>query len=261
MTKNKVVMLIAAGIALASAPAALQAATPALDETRSTLKEWVELKKLISEEKNKWKVEKETLEESITLLEREITKLRDAIAAQEGEATQADRARVELNEEEEELKAATAEVKRLLPDLEEQVLDLVEYMPQSVQKKLAVITQRIPKTQSERRGSSLSIRVMNVIGILTEIEKFNAQVTIENEIQDIAGEKIQVDTLYLGLAIAYYVDGTKTEAGYMIPRKGEWMKVEKNELAEDIAAVVAMKRKEISPPYFVNLPFEVEEVK
>ncbi len=66
MTKIKVLPLIAAGIALASSNALISA--PELGQTRATLKEWVELKKLVSEEKSRWTVEKQTLNESIDLL-------------------------------------------------------------------------------------------------------------------------------------------------------------------------------------------------
>ncbi|EDY80391.1 hypothetical protein VDG1235_27, partial [Verrucomicrobiia bacterium DG1235] len=162
-------MLIAAGIALAG-PAALSAA-PQLAETRSTLKEWVELKKLVSEEKNKWAVEKQTLQESIDLLEDEIDKIQDAIEAYEADATDADKVREDLTRDENELKAASAIVKSSIVDLEVEALELVKYLPSSLHDKLSVVTQRVPKTKREIDASTLSVRVMNIIGILSEIEK------------------------------------------------------------------------------------------
>lgn len=258
MTKNKVVMLIAAGIALAG-PAALSAA-PKLEETRNALKEWVEIKKIISEEESKWKVEEETLNESIELLEAEIDKLTSAILKQEEEQTEAEKVRGELTLEEEELKRASAIVKTSIGDIEASTLDLVSYLPKSLQDKLTVLTQRVPKNKREIDASTLSVRVMNVIGILTEIEKFNSQITVDNEIQDINGEKVRVDTLYIGLAVAYYVDGTGTEAGYMIPAKDGWKKFQDNNLAKSVADAVAMQKRELTVN-FVNLPIEITEIK
>ena len=107
MTKKLVLTLIAAGVAFA-APATI-AAAPQLTETRSTLKEWVELRKLISEERNKWRVEKETLNESIRLLQTEIENLSTAIEDKQGEANLADQARSELSAQEEELRLAIEE--------------------------------------------------------------------------------------------------------------------------------------------------------
>ncbi|WP_309020581.1 DUF3450 family protein [Pelagicoccus sp. SDUM812003] len=250
-------MLIAAGIALAG-PAALSAA-PELAETRSALKEWVEIKKLISEESSKWVVEKETLNESIDLLQKEIDKLQAAIERQEEEQTDAERVRAELTREEEALKQASAIVKNNIGDLEAQALELVKYLPKALQSKLTIITQRIPKNKREIDASTLSNRVMSIIGILTEIEKFNSQITVENEIQDINGEKVRVDTIYIGLAVAYYVDGTQTEAGYMLPAKDGWTKVPNNALAPKIANAVAMQKKEMTVN-FVNLPIEITDI-
>ena len=56
MTKIKVLPLIAAGFALASSSALISA--PELGQTRATLKEWVELKKLVSEERENGKIGK-----------------------------------------------------------------------------------------------------------------------------------------------------------------------------------------------------------
>lgn len=257
MTKNKVVTLIAAGIALA-APAALYAA-PDLDGTRSTLKEWVELKKLVSEEESQWRVEKETLNESIELLQKEIEDLGTSIEERQGAANVADQERLDLTEQEESLKQASSVVRDAIGDLERMAVDLVEYLPDSLKGKLKIVTQRIPRNENEARASSLSVRVMNVIGILTEIEKFNSQITIEESIQDINGEKIKVDTIYVGFAAGYYVDGTQSVAGVMAPAKGGWTKTENNELAEAIASAVAMQRRE-QQPQFVNLPLTIRDV-
>lgn len=257
MTKNKVVKLIAAGIVLAGT-AALNAA-PALKETRSTLKEWVELKKIISEEKNDWRVEKQILQESIDLRNDEIEKLKAAIETYEAEATDADKVRDELTQQETELKQASAIIKEQLVDLEASILDLVKYLPETLKDKVAIVTARIPKTKREIDASSLSNRIGFILSILGEIEKFNSQLTVVNEIREIGGERVRVDTLYVGLAIAYYVDGTKSEAGYMIPAKDGWKRFEDNSLANDIADAVAMQKREATVR-FVDLPITVTEV-
>lgn len=257
MTKNNVVKLIAAGIALAGT-VALNAA-PQLAETRSTLKEWVELKKIVSEEKNDWRVEKQILEESITLRKDEIKKLKEAIETYEAEATNADKVRDELDREENELKQASAIIKEQLVDLEASVLDLVEYLPKELKDRTSVVTSRIPRTKREMDANSLSNRIGFILSTLGEIEKFNSQISVVNEIREIGGERVRVDTLYVGLAVAYYVDGTKSEAGYMLPAKGEWKRFEDKSLAESVAQAVAMQRKEATVD-FVNLPLTVTEV-
>jgi len=257
MTKNKVVKLIAAGLALAGT-AALSAA-PQLAETRSTLKEWVELKKIVSQEKNDWTVEKQILQESIDLRNDEIEKLKKAIETYEAEATDADKIRDDLTQEDTALKQASAIIKTEIVDLEASILDLVKYLPSSLQDKLSSVIQRIPKTKREMDATSLSNRIVYIIGVLTEIEKFNSQLSVVNEIREIGGERVRVDTLYVGLAIAYYVDGTKSEAGYMIPAKDGWKRFEDNSLANAVADAVAMQKREATVN-FVDLPLTVTEV-
>jgi len=257
MMKNLVVTSIAVGAFLIGT-ASLSAETK-LEETRSTLKQWVETKKIISEEESDWKVEKQILDESIQLLEDEIQNIQDAIASFDEEASAADRAREDLTAQDNELKAASAIVRDSIGDLEAAVLDIVDYLPPDLKGKLDIVVQRIPTNNREIAASTLANRVVNIVGILGEIEKFNSQLTVANETREIGGSTVRVDTLYVGLSIAYYVDGTGTEAGYLVPAKGEWKRVEDPSLAEAIADAVAMNKKEMTVD-FVKLPFTVTEI-
>lgn len=254
MNMKKAIMIIAAGLALAG-PSALISA-PDLKGTRSTLEQWVEIKTLISEEESDWKVEKETLNESIDLLTREIDGLKLSIEAKEADATAAQEKRQDLTAKEEELKSAASVVKQVISSLEEQILDLVGYFPETLRDKVSIITVRMPKDEEAAKKLSLSQRVQSIVGILTEVEKFNDQITVTKTMQVINGENVEVSTLYVGLARAYYVDGTKSEAGYLIPAKGEWKKEIKNELAEAISTAVAVTEGE-EIAQFVNLPMSV----
>lgn len=250
-------MLIAAGMALAAT--ALTAA-PDLEGTRTTFKEWVGVQKMISQEKNDWKVAKETLQESIELLQQEIEDLEAKIKSFDEQASQSDKARLELKDEETKLKEATSVVQEAIGDIEAQVLDLVDYFPDSLKKKVTPITARIPRTEKDAKGTVLSSRIVNVVGLLNEVDKFNTGVWVEETMQEIGGEQIQVKTLYVGLAVAYYVDGTNSVAGYLTPAKKGWTKTDDNSLALPISNAIKMAEKELQPD-FVNLPFSVTDVK
>lgn len=251
---KKAIMIIAAGFALAGPTALISA--PDLKGTRSTLQEWVEVKTLISEETGNWKVERETLNESIDLLEQEIEGLKDSIKAKEDDATAAQEKRQDLTAQEEDLKAAASVVKQVISGLEEQLLDMVTYFPENLQNKVSIITVRIPKDETAAKKLSLSQRVQNLVGILTEVEKFNDQITITKTMQEINGENVEVSTVYIGLARAYYVDGTKSEAGILVPAKGGWKKEIKNELAESISTAVAVLEGE-KVAQFIDLPMSI----
>ncbi len=251
MTKIKLLPLIAAGLALASSYA--QDSAPELSQTRATLKEWVGLKKDISEEQSTWVVEKQTLTESIDLLTQEIDKLDEQIKSMQADADAAQLERQSLNNEEAELKQASAVVKEVATDLETEVLNIVEYLPASLKEKLEIITQQFPKNTREAEQMGLSKRIQFIIAVLTEIEKFNNQISVEETMQQIGDAQVAVKTIYIGLAVAYYVDGTRTQAGILRPAKGGWEKERRDELAEQIALAIATYAREETAE-FVNLP-------
>ena len=251
MIKIKVLPTIGALLALAAANNVMSA--PELGQTRATLKEWVELKKLISEERSSWTVEQQTLNESIDLLTQEIEKLDEQITAMQEDADAAQLERQSLNNEEDELKRASAVVQQVATDLEAAVLDLMEYFPQSLQDKLSLLTERMPKNTKEADALGLSTRIQYVIGILGEIEKFDNQITVEETMQSIGDSEVAVKTMYIGLAVAYYVDGTRTEAGTLRPAKGGWEKEARNDMAEQIALAIGIYEREETAE-FVNLP-------
>ncbi|MEM9159670.1 MAG: DUF3450 family protein [Verrucomicrobiota bacterium] len=254
MTKTKLVSLIAAGLALAS-PLAVNAA-PDLSETRETLKQWVELKKLISEEEAEWKVAKETLQEAIDLRETEIDSRREQIDKKQEDASAADAERAKLTEQENELKQSAAVVSTKIGDMEQKALKLAKIFPRTLADKLRPITERIPKDEKTASSLGLSQRVQNIVALLLEVEKFNGDVILENDMQQINGENVSVKTIYIGLAIAYYVDGTGSEAGILTPSEEGWERESRNDLAPAIAQAVAIFEKEAAPE-FVNLPVSV----
>lgn len=254
MIKIKALPTITALLALAASNAVMSA--PELGQTRATLKEWVELKKLISEERSSWAVEQQTLNESIDLLTQEIEKLDEQITAMQEDADAAQLERQSLNNEEDELRRASAVVQQVATDLEAAVIDLMEYFPQSLQEKLSILTERMPKNPKEADALGLSTRIQYVIGILGEIEKFHNQITVEETMQRIGDSEVAVKTMYIGLAVAYYVDGTRTEAGVLRPAKGGWEKEARNDMAEQIAQAIGIYEREETAE-FVNLPVSI----
>ncbi len=254
MTKIKVLTLIAAGIALVSPNALISA--PELAKTRSTLKDWVELKKLVSEESGQWRVEKVTLEESIDLLTKEIEKLDEQITNMQEEADAAQLERQSLNNEEDSLKASAAVVKEVVSELESEVIQLVNYFPDSLKKQLKVLTERIPKNARAANTLGLSVRIQNVIGILILVEKFNKQISVEETMQRIGDADVAVKTIYIGLAVGYYVDGTHSVAGVLRPTKDGWVKEAHDDLAEQIAIAIGVYERE-ETAQFINLPVDV----
>jgi len=65
--------------------------------------------------------------------------------------------------------------------------------------------------------------VQNIVGILSQTDKFNTTITQTSESRKIDGGKtVEVRTLYWGLATAYYVDSSGQYAGYGYPTAAGW---------------------------------------
>lgn len=203
------------------AASATHAADP-VGDTRNTLEEWVETRQIISEERADWKVEQSILEDTVALLSGEIERLDNALEDLETSATAADEERSKLNERKERLSAASSVVETIIGDLEAQMKAIVKTLPEPLVEKIKPLIRRLPEDPAD---TSLSVgeRVQNVVGILSQADKFNTTVTQTSESREIDdGKTVEVRTLYWGLAAAYYVDSSGQYAGYGNPTADGW---------------------------------------
>ncbi|MFW6217580.1 MAG: DUF3450 family protein [Verrucomicrobiota bacterium] len=194
-----------------------------IEETRDVLDQWVETRQILSEEKSAWRTEKTILEDTEQLLASELERLEDAIADLEDSATAADEERASLNEEKERLAAASSVVEDDLGGLETRMKAIVAKLPEPLVEKIKPLIRRLPEDAADT-DLSLGERVQNVVGILSQTDKFNTSITLSSESQERDGGKVvQVSTLYWGLAAAYFVDDSTDYAGIGLPSEdGEW---------------------------------------
>jgi FtsZ-binding cell division protein ZapB len=197
-------------------------------ETRDVLDKWVETRQIISEEKADWKTEKSILGDTVQLLSREMERLEKALADLEASATAADEDRTALAAEKEQLTAASAVVESHIGALETQMKRIVTRLPQPLVETIKPLIRRLPENPDDT-DLSLGERVQNIVGILSQADKFNTTITQTSESREIeAGKTVEVRTLYWGLAMAYYVDASGQYAGIGFPGDDgwEWPRVE-----------------------------------
>ena len=186
-----------------------------LQDTRDVLDQWVETKQIISEERADWRLEQSILKDSRSLLDNELARLTQALADLEASATAADEDRMQLAAEKELLNAASSVV-------EAKMKALVNSLPQPLVDKIKPLMRRLPDDPNNTK-LSLGERVQNIVGILSQADKFNTTITLSNESREIAdGKVVQVTTLYWGLAMAYFVDNSGTYAGIGTPNSDGW---------------------------------------
>ena len=201
-----------------------------INKTRNLIEQWVETKQILSEENSNWQLEKSILEDTRVLLAKELTRMNAAIDDLEASATAADADRAALTEEKEKQIAASAVVKANIGALEAKVKTIITTLPEPLVDKIKPLIRRLPNDPDNTK-LSLGERVQNVVGILSQADKFNSTITLSNESREISdGKVVQVTTLYWGLAKAYFVDNSGSYAGIGNPGADSWNWIQIDEI-------------------------------
>ena len=230
-----------------------------LNDTRNIIQEWVETKQIISEEIANWSKEKELMENSKDLLSKEFKSLNSALDDLEASSSASDAERSSLNEQRDSLKSAAKVVSSSIGKLETKLKAIVPYLPEPLIEKIKPLVRRLPDNP-KRTDSSLGQRVQNIVGILSQTDKFNTTITASSEARELEnGSIVQVTTLYWGLGIGYYVDESGKYAGIRIPAKDNWEWKEIKGVGSEIKRLVDIYEG-LGEIQFVNAPAVITEI-
>ena len=193
-----------------------------VNDTRSTIDQWVETRQIISKESSQWDIEKGLLEKTHALLTSEVARLDSELKDLKESASASDEERSSLAAKKESLKAATKVVASSIGSLETSLKTIIPSLPAPLIEKIRPLIRRLPDNP-DKTDLSLGQRVQNIVGILSQTDKFNTTITATSEAREFeAGKVVQVTTLYMGLASAYYVDDSGKYAGVGIPTADGW---------------------------------------
>ena len=246
------------GLAVLVAGAPLQAQDEAavqkeIEKAREVIKQYVDTRQEIARVKNEWKSYQELTQRRIDLYNREIEQLRNSITEAEAQTTQAERKIAEIRQDISVLRQANDIVATALPAMEVKLRELYQYFPRPLKKKVERLVQQLGKSRQA------SDRMAILIGILNEVDKFNAEFNFDTDEKTLpSGETKLVDVLYLGLAVAYYSDKDGEIAGIGVPGEGGWVWTERNDLAPAIRDAVLYYNGDIKPALLVDLPVEIK---
>jgi hypothetical protein len=228
-----------------------------IDGTRAALEQWVETRRLISQEKRDWATDKEVLQARIDLVQREIASMRTKVSEGEASVVATDLKREELLQEHEALSTVTQSLGEVIVVLEARTRALLPRLPPPIRERVKVLSQRLPEDPGATKAT-LSERFQNVVGILNEIDKFNRDVTLTLEVRELpGGGAIEVTTLYLGLGQAYYASANGDAAGSGSATADGWAWTPANDSAAAILDAIAVHKNE-APAEFVPLPLRVD---
>jgi len=248
------------GLAALVAGSALQAQDEAavqkeIEQAKEVISKYVQSRQEIARVKNEWKSYQELTQRRIDLYEREIKQLTSLIDAAEKDTTQAERQIAGVKDDIAMLRSANDIVANSLPAYEDKMREMYQYFPSPLKSKV----ERLVKTLGKPRQASDRMAIL--IGILNEVDKFNAEYnfdTFEKKLPN--GETRLVDVIYIGLAVAYYADSEGTIGGVGVPAAKEWIWTERDDLAPAIRESILYYNGDIKPAMLVNLPVEIQNL-
>jgi hypothetical protein len=227
-----------------------------IDASRQTLARWVETQQLIAKEKRDWQEGKQILAGRIDLVKAEIAALESTMKEQRESGSETVSKQNDLAKESGSLETAEKALREWATGLEGSLHTLEPRLPDPLRTKLAPLYGRMPK-DATATTVSLAERFQNIVGILNEINKFNGEVGMVNEVRTLAsGKPAEVRTIYAGLAQAWYLSAGG-EAGVGRPGPEGWVWTPDNTLAPSIGQAVEILQSK-SKPAFVPLPVKIQ---
>ena len=225
---------------------------------RAKMEKWVQTRQILSEETADWLLEKESLQATRDFLRRERDDLRAEIAEFEAAGATADDERRELLAQRSEYQASAERMKESVEILEREVLEIAPQLPEPLQNRLDLLLVQIPE-DPEKSDASLGSRLMNVLGVLAQTEKWNSTATLIGETRAIgeSDQKVQMRSLYWGLGQVVYVDILGEVAGVGRPTKTGWEFVEDRSLASDAKMLLDIYEGNVDTISFIPVPVDL----
>ncbi|MEY5012418.1 MAG: hypothetical protein RLZ22_129 [Verrucomicrobiota bacterium] len=230
------------------------------EELRNSVREWVETKRKIQQEENDWKRDLEVLQNYKEGLEKEIADLTEQIKDAKNRKSGADQESLNQSAQRDRYMAAKSEMANIVRGFEESLMTKIPSFPPPLAKEAKVAQgiedlKRDMSLPTEKRGENLSKRLLNVVNLLTEAEKFQQTVHVRSELhKDKHGKEFNMQVVYFGLAVAYAVNEDGSLALVGRPTSKGWKFEEREDLADDISKLLAATTGE-SEATFTNLPF------
>jgi hypothetical protein len=231
-------------------------ADTALNDTRTTLEKWVETRQMTSKARADWQADKDTLEQTVALFGRELKTVEEQMGKVSTNNVQVEKERAEAEALKKSATESLGRAREFATEAEMKITKLVPQLPAPLQEIIRPLLNKIPAAASATKTSAAE-RMQVIVGILGELDKFNNAVSLFSEKRkNSAGEEVAVESVYVGLGAAYFVNEANTFAGVGAPGAQGWEWTAKPELAAAVRDVIRVYRNE-HPARFVALPATV----
>lgn len=225
---------------------------------RAKVEKWAEASQVASKEAADWRVEKETLRATRDLLKQERDALKQQLEELANSGAGASEERQGLLERSADYEEKAAVLGDKITLMEAQVKALAPRLPAPLVEKIEPLLIQIPEDPANTRVSQSS-RLMNVLGVLIQAEKFNSTANFVGETRSIDGSdrKVSVRTLYWGLSQAIYVDAEGKVAGFGRPTDEGWRFEVDPEVTAQAAHLLDIYEGNTDDIEFINFPVEL----
>jgi hypothetical protein len=255
-TRRPLLVALGAGTLLLPALAFQQ---EGLELARETLTKWVETRRLISEEKAAWKIDREMIADRVEVLGSEVETLRRDEAEKRADIERTSQKFVEVQGERDALKAALSGVEEQIATLEQRLRGVLARLPAPLLETevVAATAQRLP-SEGNAAKQSIGERYLTVVGLLNEIDKWNATLHVDSEVIGLSnGTSAEVSTLYIGVGQGYYVSRDGKFAGRGAATEAGWVWTSADQDAAEIARAFEIQSN-VLPAAFVRLPIAIQ---
>jgi len=234
-------------------------AQTSLDDSLNSLEKWVETESVISKEKADWEIQKQSMLDLLAVHRKELNELAAQIKAAEDMTSTADAQREALLGEQDSIRKIEARIKDQITAQEASLKKVIKKLPRPLQQEILPLSSRLPE-DPDKTSLSLSQRMQNVVGILTQIDKFNTTVEVVPESRSFEdGKLVEVKTIYFGMAVAYYADTVGAHAGYGVPTDNGWEWQPDDSIAEKVQSIIEMAEGQTTDIKFVELPVTIKD--
>ena len=212
--------------------------------------EWIQTRRLISEEAAAWQTEKAGLADLNAIRTREAAQLDEFIQVAQTRVAELGSKKQALASEQADLKSWRATLESDLARLESDLRPLLKRFPAPLREK---IEESLIRLESPEPDQPLQNRARDVLLVLQACLEFQNTLTIDTEVREIGGERREVDILYLGLTQAWYVDAAGKHSGHGVPGDEGWIWTEDLSLAPRVRSAIEIQSRR-AVPAFVELP-------
>jgi hypothetical protein len=213
----------------------------------------------IQQEENDWSRDQEVLTNYQEGLEKEIEDLKQQIKDVDTRKAGADLETQKQSTQRDLYASTKEELAVIIRKLEEKLAAKLPLFPAPLLAEPKVAQgiedlNRDLKLPTEQRKEGTSKRLLNLINILSEAEKFQQTVHLRPELRkDSSGREFNMQVIYFGLACAYAVNDDGSFALVGRPSAQGWNFVERKDLAAEIQQLVAATTGD-QDAAFINLP-------